>query len=99
MFLEGKSNEVIDELVRRMEAASAELAFEQAARYRDQIAALRRVQETQYISGEKGEVDVVAAAVAQGMGCVQVFRRRNCWSASWPSTTCRPAATCLPRSS
>ncbi len=77
MFLEGKSNAVIDELVQRMEAASAELAFEQAARYRDQIAALRRVQETQYISGEKGEVDVVAAAVAQGMGCVQVFSIRG----------------------
>ena len=77
MFLEGKSNEVIDALVRRMEAASAALEFEQAARYRDQIAALRRVQETQYISGEKGEVDVVAAAIEGGMGCVQVFSIRG----------------------
>ncbi len=77
MFLEGRSNAVIDLLVQRMEAASAALEFEQAARYRDQIAALRRIQETQYISGEKGEVDVVAAAVEGGMGCVQVFSIRG----------------------
>ncbi len=77
MFLEGKSSEVIDALVKRMEAASAALEFEQAARYRDQIAALRRVQETQYISGEKGEVDVLAAAIEGGMGCVQVFSIRG----------------------
>ena len=77
MFLEGKSTEVIDELVRRMEQAAEDLEYELAARYRDQIASLRRVQEKQYISAESGDLDVVAAAVERGLGCVQVFTIRG----------------------
>ncbi len=72
-FLEGRSREVIDDLVARMETASEQLEFELAARYRDQIASLRRVQERQYVSGEAGDLDVVACAVAGGSACVQVF--------------------------
>ena len=52
MFLEGKSTAVIDELVKNMEQAAEDLQYEQAARFRDQIASLRRVQEKQYISSE-----------------------------------------------
>ena len=77
MFLEGKDNQVIDELVRRMEQASAQLEFEEAARFRDQIASLRRVQEKQYVSGEAGDVDVIVAATRSGIGCVQVFYIRG----------------------
>ncbi|GAB4297385.1 MAG: excinuclease ABC subunit UvrC [Thiohalomonadaceae bacterium] len=74
MFLEGKNSEVIDELVRRMEAAAAELDFETAAVYRDQIANLRRVQERQYVSGNAAaDCDVIAVATAAGAACVQVF--------------------------
>ncbi len=73
MFLEGKDNAIIDELVKLMEHASAALEFEQAARFRDQIANLRRVQEKQYVMGEGGDLDVVAARVRNGIGCVQVF--------------------------
>lgn len=72
-FLEGKSGEVIDDLVQRMEAASARLDFEQAAGYRDQIVQLRQIQERQYVSGEHGNLDVVACAVQGGAACVQVF--------------------------
>ncbi len=73
MFLQGKDNAIIDELVKRMEQASSALEFEQAAHYRDQIANLRRVQEKQYVMGEGGDLDVVAARVRNGVGCVQVF--------------------------
>lgn len=73
MFLEGKSGDVIDELVRRMEQASEALEFELAARYRDQIANLRRVQERQYVSGEKGDLDVIAVHSGHGGSCIQVF--------------------------
>ncbi len=73
MFLEGKDNAIIDELVTRMEQASSALEFEQAAHYRDQIANLRRVQEKQYVMGEGGDLDIVAARVRNGVGCVQVF--------------------------
>ncbi|MCW8841202.1 MAG: excinuclease ABC subunit UvrC, partial [Gammaproteobacteria bacterium] len=69
MFLEGKNNAIIDELVRRMEQASAALEFELAARYRDQIATLRKVQEKQYVMGEgSADLDVIAAVEQSGVG-------------------------------
>ncbi len=73
MFLEGKNNEVIDELVRRMDEAAAKLDYENAAVYRDQIAQLRRLQERQYVSGSSGDCDVVAVESEAGSSCVQVF--------------------------
>ncbi|OOG22350.1 excinuclease ABC subunit C [Thioalkalivibrio denitrificans] len=72
-FLEGRSSQVIQDLVDRMEEASARLAFEQAARYRDQISRLRQVSEQQYISGSSGDVDIVACETGSGQACVQVF--------------------------
>ena len=77
MFLEGKSSELQDELVARMEAAAARLDYEQAAHYRDQIRQVQRVCERQYISGEGGDLDIVAAAVQGGRACVQVFFVRS----------------------
>ncbi len=77
LFLEGKSSQVIDELVAQMEQASATQAFEEAAQFRDLIANLRRVQESQYVSGEGGDLDVIAAAVGGGLACVQVFYVRD----------------------
>jgi len=73
MFLEGKSDEVVSELVRRMEEAAGRQEFEIAAQIRDRIATLRKIQERQYIAGEKGDLDVVACASQGGMACVQVF--------------------------
>ncbi len=73
LFLEGKTHDVVDGLVARMEQASAALEFEEAARYRDQIEAIRKVQERQYVSGEKGDLDIVACAMAEGQACVQLF--------------------------
>jgi len=72
-FLEGKTNEVVDALVERMEQAARDLEFERAARYRDQIKNLRRIQERQYVSGEGGDLDIVALAKQGGSACVQVF--------------------------
>jgi excinuclease ABC subunit C len=77
MFLEGRSSQVIDGLVTDMEAASIAQNYEQAAVYRDQIASLRRVQEKQYISNERGDVDIVACLTDKGSACVQVFYVRG----------------------
>jgi excinuclease ABC subunit C len=77
MFLEGKSAAVVDELVRQMEAAADQLDFERAAQIRDRIATLRKIQERQYIAGEKGDLDVVACVSQGGLACVQVFFFRN----------------------
>jgi excinuclease ABC subunit C len=73
MFLEGSDSAVIDGLVVRMEKASAALEYEKAAGYRDQIATLRRVQERQYVSNERGDLDILAIATDGGNACVQVF--------------------------
>ena len=71
LFLEGKSADVLGEFKARMDAASSALAFERAARYRDQIRQLRRIQENQYVHGEGGDVDIFAIALASGHACVQ----------------------------
>jgi excinuclease ABC subunit C len=73
MFLEGRSSQVIDGLVAQMEAASTQQDYEQAAVYRDQIASLRRVQEKQYISNDRGDADIVACVADKASACVQVF--------------------------
>ena len=76
-FLEGKSNEVVETLVQRMEACSNDLNFEQAAVYRDQIVQLRQIQERQHVVGERGDLDVIACVVQGGAACVQVFFFRD----------------------
>ncbi len=77
MFLEGKSDEMNLELADRMDRASQNLDYEMAARYRDQIQSLRRVQERQYISGTRGNVDVIAACCKEGIGVVEIIVIRN----------------------
>jgi excinuclease ABC subunit C len=77
LFLEGKASDVVARWVEKMEAAAEDLAFEEAARLRDQIATLRRVQEKQYVSGERGDLDIVAVSVDRGQACVQLFFVRN----------------------
>lgn len=77
MFLEGQSNEVVDELVQRMEEASEAREYEQAAQLRDRISALQRIQERQYVAGARGNVDVIACVARSGVVCVQVFMIRN----------------------
>ncbi len=76
-FLEGRSGELVDELVARMEQAAAELRYEAAAVYRDRIVQLRQIQERQYVSGARGDLDVLAVAVRGGQACVQVFFFRD----------------------
>ncbi len=73
LFLEGRGNEVIDILVPRMENSAQRLDYELAARYRDQIADLTRIQLKQHISGERGDYDIVAAAANARGGCAQIF--------------------------
>ncbi len=77
MFLRGKSSEVIDELVSRMEGASHSLEFEKAAEHRDQITRLRKVYDRQYVSGERGNLDIIALLQSGGVSCVQVFFIRD----------------------
>jgi excinuclease ABC subunit C len=78
MFLRGKNTQVISTLVGRMEDASVNLNFEAAARYRDQISALRKVQEQQFVSGTQQELDVFGFAFRNGIACIfGIFIRDN----------------------
>lgn len=72
-FLEGKTQSIISDLVERMEQAAEKLEYELAATTRDQIDALRRVQERQYVSGENGDLDIVVCELAEQQACVQIF--------------------------
>ena len=73
LFLEGKASDVIERWVQKMETAALRLDFEEAAHLRDQIGTLRQVQERQYVSGERGDLDIVAVATDNGTACVQLF--------------------------
>lgn len=76
--LEGRNSEVIDDLLRRMEAASARLAFEEAARLRDQVAMLKQIQASQAVTRIAGQdVDAVAIHGEGGEYCVSVVFLRG----------------------
>ena len=77
LYLEGQGGLLIDRLVAKMETASNQLEFEQAAAYRDQIFRLRAVIESQCVEGERGDVDIIACASKGDVACVQVFFIRN----------------------
>ena len=72
LFLEGKNQQVLDDLSEQMTIASAALDFEKAALIRDKIISLRKVQERQYVSAEQGDLDVLAAIVRDGLSVVEV---------------------------
>ncbi len=76
-FLQGRTQDVIDDLVQKMESAAMALNFEKAAEYRDLIESLRHISQQQYVSGSHGNVDVVTIQVESGIASVQVFTIRN----------------------
>jgi excinuclease ABC subunit C len=73
LFLSGKSQQLMVRLADDMERAAAQLAYEKAASYRDQIAQLQQVQASQGIEGVSGDLDILAAATSHGRACVQVL--------------------------
>jgi len=77
LFLEGKSSQIIDELVVAMEKAAERMNYEKAAVYRDQISTLKAITERQCVSAEKGDIDIIACASEGGQACIQVFYIRN----------------------
>lgn len=77
-FLDGKSEEVMADIQRKMEAASENLEFERAAALRDKLVALQKISERQAIvSTNFADQDVVAIAREDGQACVQVFFIRH----------------------
>lgn len=77
-FIEGRGADVLEGLAARMEASAARLDYEAAARYRDQIAAIRRVQQQQAIdSGGETDLDVLGLAEERGQYCVSILMIRG----------------------
>ena len=60
-----------------MDSAAADLEFEVAAEKRDQISHLRVVQEKQYLDNGRGDIDIIAAAIASRHACIQVLYVRH----------------------
>jgi len=77
LLLEGRSDDVVKELKRRMAAAAANLEFERAARLRDQVAAVEKVIEKQNIVTGAGDQDAVGLARSAAGTCAQVFFIRS----------------------
>lgn len=77
LFLQGKNQQVIEQLVLQMEAASQALDFEKAAVLRDQIIALRTVQEQQAVSGDHPEMDILGYHYQHGVAAVHVLYVRE----------------------
>ena len=73
-FLDGDTDTVVEDLKRRMAAAASELEFEQAARLRDRLAAVRKAIEKQQMVAERNEdFDVIGVADDELEAAVQVF--------------------------
>src|SRR5258708_1043043 len=69
--LEGRNDEVYQDLGRRMEAAAQRLHFEEAAQLRDQLAKLKAVQAQQIVTPDiDHDADVIAVAPANAEYCV-----------------------------
>ncbi|CDG21680.1 UvrABC system protein C [Xenorhabdus poinarii G6] len=73
LFLMGKDQQVLAGLVKKMENASQQQKFEEAARYRDQIQAVRQVTERQFVFGDGDDLDVISVAFEAGIACVHVL--------------------------
>lgn len=73
LFLKGKDQQVISALVVKMEQAAEQQEYEQAARFRDQIMALRKVAEQQEVSNNKGDMDVIGVHYASGIACFHLL--------------------------
>ena len=77
LFLDGRSEELGDELSTAMEAASTRLDFEEAARLRDLIVTIRKLQARQYVDGAVADLDVLACAQQGGAACVMLLAFRD----------------------
>ena len=79
LFLQGRESEAVTRLEQRMDEASANQHYEMAAVLRDQIRALSKVRETQFVSSNTGVInaDVVALSTAGGVLCVNLVMIRG----------------------
>ncbi len=77
-FLSGETRPVLRDLERRMQEAAAEERFEDAARYRNRLFAIRHLAERQAADRRSvGTVDVIGIAIDGDRAAVQIFPLRD----------------------
>ena len=74
LFLSGRHGDVVDDLSQRMQAASDELAFEQAAVYRDQIRNLQAVLHKQFVEIAKARMWTCSPRWSGAARCASIWR-------------------------
>src|SRR6476661_2055434 len=77
LFLDGRSDELSRELEQARAASSERLDFEEAARVRDLIATIRKLQARQYVDGRAADLDVLACAMEGSHACVLLLAFRD----------------------
>lgn len=76
-FLEGKNEAVIHSIEKRMQNASENKEYEQAAHWRDVLIRLRKLQAQQFVTGGSGNIDVFGAAENAGKIAIAVVSIRH----------------------
>ena len=78
LFLNGKTNEVINTLGDKMNTAAANQEYEMAVVFRDRMQALRQVQAKQFVSDfSVSDADVIACASLQNQHCINLVMIRG----------------------
>ncbi|MGE3920761.1 MAG: excinuclease ABC subunit UvrC [Gammaproteobacteria bacterium] len=77
LFLDGKNKQLLQELMVKMTESSEKMDYEEAARYRDQITNLRKIQEKQYIYHNEADMDVMVIIQEHKIICIEVLFFRN----------------------
>jgi len=78
MFLQGKEQQVMDELGEKMMSAAEVEQYELAAVYRDRMQSLRQVQAKQFVSDfAVNDADVIACVSHEGQHCVNLVMIRG----------------------
>ena len=77
MLVEGRTNEVVKDLKQRMKEAAEDYNFEEAARLRDQLHAVDRLNEQQKAVTSGGDQDAIALASDDTGTCLQIFFVRS----------------------
>ncbi len=72
LFLAGKGKQTLDKISEKMQIASIDQDFELAARMRDQLIDLRKIQE-QHASSSTADLDVIAVYQQDGVNAIEVL--------------------------
>lgn len=77
LFLSGRSEQIIQKITEDMHKASSELNFEKAAALRDQLQAIKHINEKQAIYNNNDNLDVIGFHYESGLACIYVLFIRN----------------------